>query len=47
MGIIRHKSKAKRILTDDTQKTNKWQSLRLSSHLEGFVCALQEQEIDT
>ena len=31
----------------DTQKTNKWLSLRLSSHIEGFVCALQEQEIDT
>ena len=31
----------------DTQKANKWLSLRLSSHVEGFVCALQEQEIDT
>ena len=31
----------------DTQKSNKWLSLRLSSHLERFFCALHEQEIDT
>ena len=37
--------KARRILT--LKKTNKWLSLRLSLQIEGFVCALQEQKIDT
>ena len=30
----------------DTKETNNWINLRLTSHLEGFICALQEQEID-
>ena len=31
----------------DSEQTNDWLNLRLTSHLEGFVCAMQEQEIDT
>ena len=31
----------------DTKETNNWLNLHLTSHLEGFVCAIQEQEIDT
>ena len=28
-------------------KTNKWLNQKLSSHVEGFVAAIQEQELDT
>ena len=30
----------------DSEQTNNWLNLHLTSHLEGFVCAMQEQEID-
>ena len=28
-------------------KSNNWLSIRFTSHIEGFICAMQEQEIDT
>ena len=31
----------------DTKGRNNWLNLHLTSHLEGFVCTIQEQEIDT
>ena len=31
----------------DTKKTNKWLNLRLTAHLEGYVKAIQEQELNT
>ena len=31
----------------DSKQSYNWFSLRLTSHLEGFICAMQEQEIDT
>ena len=31
----------------DMNKTNKWLNQKLSSHVEGFVAAIQEQELDT
>ena len=30
----------------DPEQTNNWLNLCLTSHLDGFVCAMQEQEID-
>ena len=33
--------------TIDMKKTNSWLSLKLSSHIEGFMAAVQEQELDT
>ena len=40
----------KRIEADqniDTEKTNQWLNLRFTSHIEGYVSAIQEQEIET
>ena len=31
----------------DVTKSNNWLSIRFTSHIEGFICAMQEQEIDT
>ena len=31
----------------DMSKTNRWLNLKLSSHIEGFMSAIQEQEIDS
>ena len=28
-------------------KSNNWLSIRFTSHIEEFICAMQEQEIDT
>ena len=33
--------------TVDMSKTNRWLNLKLSSHIEGFMSVIQEQEIDT
>ena len=32
--------------TIDMKKTNSWLGLMLSSHIEGFIVAVQEQELD-
>ena len=31
----------------DVTKSNNWLSTRFTSHIEGFICAMQEQEINT
>ena len=31
----------------DVTKSNNWLSIRVTSHIEGFICTMQEQEIDT
>ena len=31
----------------DVTKSNIWLSIRFTSHIEGFICTMQEQEIDT
>ena len=31
----------------DVTKSNNWLSIRFTSHIERFICAMQEQEIDT
>ena len=31
----------------DTSKTNNWMNNRFTSHIEGYICAMQEQEINT
>ena len=31
----------------DVTKSNSWLSIRFTSHIEGFICAMQEQKIDT
>ena len=31
----------------DTDATNKWSDQRFSAHIEGFICATQEQELNT
>ena len=31
----------------DMTKSNNWLSIRFTSHIEGFICAMQEQEINT
>ena len=31
----------------DVTKSNNWLCIRFTSHIEGFICAMQEQEIDT
>ena len=31
----------------DVAKSNNWLSISFTSHIEGFICAMQEQEIDT
>ena len=31
----------------DVTKSNNWLSIRFTSHIKGFICAMQEQEIDT
>ena len=33
--------------TVDISKTNKWMNLRLTAHVEGFITAAQEQELNT
>ena len=49
-GINRRMTIYKKLLSgDDTidmKKTNKWLHLRLSSHAEGYLSAIQEQELD-
>ena len=49
-GKVTHGYLQKRIEADqniDTEKTNQWLNLRFTSHIEGYVSAIQEQEIET
>ena len=47
-GKVTHGYLQKRIEADqniDTEKTNQWLNLRFLSHIEGYVSAIQEQEL--
>ena len=49
-GKVTHGYLQKRTEADqniDTEKTNQWLNLRFTSHIEGYVSAIQEQEIET
>ena len=49
-GKVTHGYLQKRIEADqniDTEKTNQWLNLRFTSHIEGYVSAIQGQEIET
>ena len=49
-GKVTHGFLQKRLEKDETidmKKTNSWLGLKLSSHIEGFMAAVQEQELDT
>ena len=49
-GKVTHGYLQKRLEKDETEdmkKTNSWLGLKLSSHIEGFMPAVQEQELDT
>ena len=48
-GKVTHDYLQKRLEKDETidmKTTNSWLSLKLSSHIEGFMAAVQEQELD-
>ena len=49
-GKVTHSYLQKRLEKDETidmKKANSWLGLKLSSHIEGFMAAVQEQELDT
>ena len=49
-GKVTHGYLQRRIEADqniDREKTNQWLNLRFTSHIEGYVSAIQEQEIET
>ena len=49
-GKVTHGYLAKKLEEDETvdiSKTNKWMNLRLTAHVEGFITAAQEQELNT
>ena len=48
-GKVTHGYLAKKLEEDETvdiSKTNKWMNLRLTAHVEGFITAAQEQELN-